>query len=314
MLTLSSLPLVLFGIAPFGLVGATPAPLVKRDPIQLILTNDDGWAVAQIRSEYTALKEAGYEVILSAPTQNKSGTGSTSAPATILNTTCEFNTCAVGSRPEGSDPNDPFLNYVNAFPVDSVRFGIQTLAPKLFGGPPQFVVAGNNIGNNLGSVVLISGTMGAATEAALEGIPSVAFSGASGSQVSFTTLNNTAAASTVAANIYTGLVVKFTNTILASPGPILPPGITVNVNFPAISSTCASVEDFNWIFTRIFVDSSAVDVETCGTNRLTDETTAIKQGKCTVTVSAMDAVTKGDVSASIQKSVLDKVSSILTCL
>ena len=29
---------------------------------KIVLTNDDGWAVAQIRSEYDAFKKAGYEV------------------------------------------------------------------------------------------------------------------------------------------------------------------------------------------------------------------------------------------------------------
>lgn len=29
---------------------------------KIVLTNDDGWAVAQIRAEYTALKAAGYDV------------------------------------------------------------------------------------------------------------------------------------------------------------------------------------------------------------------------------------------------------------
>ena len=29
---------------------------------KILITNDDGWAVAQIRAEYTALKAAGYNV------------------------------------------------------------------------------------------------------------------------------------------------------------------------------------------------------------------------------------------------------------
>lgn len=44
--------------------------------------------------------------------------------------------------------------------VTSVRYGIQTASPPFFGGTgPDFVVSGPNVGNNLGSVVLESGTV-----------------------------------------------------------------------------------------------------------------------------------------------------------
>jgi len=43
----------LLGFAFFGLC------IAQR---KVVLTNDDGWAVAQIRSEYDALKAAGYDV------------------------------------------------------------------------------------------------------------------------------------------------------------------------------------------------------------------------------------------------------------
>jgi 5'-nucleotidase len=36
---------------------------------------------------------------------------------------------------------------VNSFPVDAVRFGIQTLSPQFFGGVPDLVVSGPNIGS-----------------------------------------------------------------------------------------------------------------------------------------------------------------------
>ena len=41
----------------------------------LLLSNDDGWAEANIRSFYNALVKAGNNVVLSAPADNKSGTG-----------------------------------------------------------------------------------------------------------------------------------------------------------------------------------------------------------------------------------------------
>lgn len=127
----------------------------------VLLTNDDGWAVAQIRAQNTALINAGFnvrikssfvrrhsltsvvlaQVVLSAPAENESGTSSKTATPTVLNETCEFDTCPVGSPPEGSDSSnrqfpsefhrDPYLlvlgcgpslpparlNYVNSFPL-----------------------------------------------------------------------------------------------------------------------------------------------------------------------------------------------------
>ena len=93
---------------------------------KIVLTNDDGWAVAQIRSEYTGLTNAGYtvgwncflsgrlsvgscgllQVVLSAPAEDESGTGSSSATPKTLTQPCEYNTCPTGSPPEGHDASN----------------------------------------------------------------------------------------------------------------------------------------------------------------------------------------------------------------
>ena len=62
------------------------------------------------------------------------------------------------------------MQYVNSYPVTSIKYGIQTLAPRFFGGKPDIAVTGPNVGSNLGVVVLASGTVGAATEAVKEGM------------------------------------------------------------------------------------------------------------------------------------------------
>jgi 5'-nucleotidase len=59
---------------------------------------------------------------------------------------------------------------VNSYPVTAIKYGIQTLSPKFFGGAPDIAVTGPNVGSNLGVVVLASGTVGAATEAVKEGM------------------------------------------------------------------------------------------------------------------------------------------------
>ncbi|TFK37594.1 sure-like protein [Crucibulum laeve] len=279
--------------------------------LKIVLTNDDGWATAQVRAEFDALQAAGFQVLLSAPAINKSGTGSSTATPTVLSGPCEFNTCASGSPATGFNASNPLLNYVNSFPVDSVRFGIQTLAPKLFGSAPDLIVSGSNIGTNLGSISG-SGTVGAASEAALEGFPSIAFSGSTGSQVSYTTLQSDPnSSSTLAAHLYTSLIIKFVNALVATPTPFLPKGVSLNVNFAATTS-CPSASSFKFILTRVAASSSATDVATCGATRLPDETSTVKAG-CFVSVSVFNATTKMDVSAATQAVVLNKLSPILSC-
>jgi 5'-nucleotidase len=68
-----------------------------------------------------------------------------------------------------------------------MRYGITKFAPAIFGGPPALAVAGPNVGLNAGLTVLFSGTVGATVEAVNQGIPGIAFSGDSGSQVGYTT-------------------------------------------------------------------------------------------------------------------------------
>ncbi|KAJ6622752.1 survival protein sure-like phosphatase/nucleotidase [Mycena sp. CBHHK59/15] len=217
---------------------------------------------------------------------------------------CEFNTCPTVSPAEGFNASDTRLNYVNGFPVDSVRYGIQTLSPNFFGSKPDLVVSGPNVGSkrptNLRSTVLIAGTVGAATEAVLEGIPAVAFSASTASQDSYTTLT-TAPTSTnsKAALIYSALSVKLVNALVASLAPFLPAGIALNVNYPSTSG-CTSASAFKFVLTRINSDSSATDVQTCGTTHLPTESSVVAKSGCFASVGVFSASNKGDVNATMQ--------------
>lgn len=155
---------------------------------------------------------------------------------------------------------------------------------------------------------------GAATEAAIEGIPSTAFSAATGSQVSYTTLDSDPTSSlTLASRIYADLNVKFTKALLASPlRPILPANISINVNYPA-TTNCASAKDFKFVLTRIYANATAQDVWTCGSDHLPDETTVVGSDGCFSSVSVLDAVTKGDVDAKTQAFVLDRLFGFFSC-
>ncbi|EMC95773.1 hypothetical protein BAUCODRAFT_71287 [Baudoinia panamericana UAMH 10762] len=282
--------------------------------VNVVLSNDDGWAEMNIRSLYDGLTDAGFNVILSAPADNESGTGSADAePTTVGRRGCEFMSCPPGSPPFGYNASNPRFNYVNSFPVTSMRYGIQTLAPHFFGSAPDIALAGFNVGTNLGLTTQISGTVGAATEAAREGIPAIAFSGTTGAQVGWTTPLQTYQ------QVYADLSTTVTSVLVHSGLPYLPNNIWLNVNYPDVSdSICSSPSDFRFVLSRI---NNAVpyvtpkDVYTCHNDgRLPTETEVVDTEGCYASISVGVATTKLDAGAADQQVVLDKLESILSCL
>jgi 5'-nucleotidase len=125
---------------------------------RILLTNDDGVNSEGLWAAYDALKQIA-EVIVCAPATQQS---------------------AVGRSVSIFEPlrvNEVTYNGVKAYsvggkPTDSVIIGLFALNLK-----PDFVVSGINIGENVSAeAVTTSGTVGAALEAANQGIPAVAFS------------------------------------------------------------------------------------------------------------------------------------------
>ena len=158
---------------------------------------------------------------------------------------------------------------------------------------------------------MISGTVGAATEAAKEGIPAIAFSGTTGSQISYTAAQQTYIL------VYSDLSVNVTQTLASTTKPYLPSNIWLNVNYPAVSSnSCSSPSQFKFVLSRINSASSstAADVNTCGSTRLPTETSVVGTSGCYTSISVGVATTKGDASAAQQAVVLGKLKSILSCL
>lgn len=158
---------------------------------------------------------------------------------------------------------------------------------------------------------MISGTVGAATEAAKEGIPAIAFSGTTGSQISYTAAQQTYIL------VYSDLSVNVTQTLAGTTKPYLPSNIWLNVNYPAVSSSsCSSPSQFKFVLSRINSASSstAADVNTCGSTRLPTESSVVGTSGCYASISVGVATTKGDASAAQQAVVLGKLKSILSCL
>ena len=127
--------------------------------MRFLLTNDDGIYARGLAALYRELSKDA-ECIIVAPEIEQSAVGhaiTISRPLMVRK-----------ARKNGS-----FLGYaVAGTPADCVKIGISELAE----GPVDLVVSGINLGANVGINVLYSGTVSAATEAAIQGIPSLAIS------------------------------------------------------------------------------------------------------------------------------------------
>ena len=127
----------------------------------VLLTNDDGIGARGLHELRRALLELdGVEVRVIAPNANRSGTArSITTRSPIWVEEVELDDGTTGFATEGT-------------PVDCVRFADL----GLLGGRPDLIVSGINHGSNLGDDVTYSGTVAAAFEGIVLGIPAVAVS------------------------------------------------------------------------------------------------------------------------------------------
>ena len=129
--------------------------------VRILLTNDDGISAPGLQAARRALVELdGIEVDVIAPDSNRSAIGrgiTTRAPLTVEEVS--FEDGRVGYATDGT-------------PVDCVRFA----ELGLVGGRPDLIVSGINHGANLGDDITYSGTVAAALEGIILGIPAVALS------------------------------------------------------------------------------------------------------------------------------------------
>ncbi|KAF2646933.1 acid phosphatase precursor [Massarina eburnea CBS 473.64] len=290
------------------------AVLPFAQAIRIVQSNDDGWAEINARTFFNSLSAAGHDIILSAPAENQSGKGSSDAdPTTVDSDGCEFSSCPGGSPATGSNATDPRLNYVNSFPVTSMKNGIDVTAPALWSGEtPELAVTGPNVGSNVGIQAPFSGTIGAAVHAAHTAkIPALAFSGVSGDPTAWDQ------ATPIHSKVYADLALNLTSTIIDSGAPYLPDDVFLNVNFAEVTdTTCNDASQFKFILTRINTGIlSDKDVEWCGSTRLPWEVDVVfLRGQCYASVSVGDANDKTTADATSQEAVLEKLKPLLTCL
>jgi len=168
--------------------------------MRFLLTNDDGIYAKGLSSLYDELSHDA-DCLIVAPEIEQSAVGHA---ITIF-------------RPlmvRRATKNAKFLGYaVYGTPADCVKIGIKELAKK----PVDMVVSGINRGSNAGINVLYSGTVSAATEAAIMGVPSLAISLDTHKEADFTYAAKFAR--------------KMTRLILSSPELT---GSAINVNIPCL--------------------------------------------------------------------------------
>lgn len=166
----------------------------------ILVTNDDGITAPGIRFLISLMNEIG-DVVVVAPDAPQSGMGHAVTINQILY--CDQITVDDGPQLEFKSSGTP---------ADCVKFAVS----KVLERKPDLCVSGVNHGSNSSINVIYSGTMSAAVEAGVEGIPAIGFSLLDDSwNANFKPLKET--------------IKKIVSNVLENG---LPDGVVLNVNFP----------------------------------------------------------------------------------
>ncbi len=130
--------------------------------MKLLIGNDDGVFAPGIRALANALASDGHDVTVVCPDRERSATG---------------HGLTIHQPIRAEEIESVFAPSIQAWacsgtPSDCIKLALGALLEH----PPDFVLSGINQGANLGTDVLYSGTVSAAMEGVIEGIPSIAFS------------------------------------------------------------------------------------------------------------------------------------------
>ncbi|MCA1854941.1 5'/3'-nucleotidase SurE [Massilia oculi] len=123
--------------------------------MRILISNDDGYLAPGLSALAEALSAIA-DIVVVAPDSNRSGASNSltlDRPLTVQKAANGF-------------------HFVNGTPTDCVHIALTAMGDA----PPDLVVSGINNGQNMGDDTLYSGTVAAATEAYLFGIPAIAFS------------------------------------------------------------------------------------------------------------------------------------------
>jgi len=132
---------------------------MKKRPL-ILVTNDDGITAPGIRTLIEVMNEIG-DVFVVAPDSPQSGMGHAITVDSVLH--CNSITVDEGPQIEYS---------CSGTPADCVKMAVNNILNR----KPDLCVSGINHGSNSSINVIYSGTMSAAVEAGIEGVPAIGFS------------------------------------------------------------------------------------------------------------------------------------------
>ncbi|MFV0238045.1 MAG: 5'/3'-nucleotidase SurE [Flavobacteriales bacterium] len=170
----------------------------------ILVTNDDGITAPGIRALISVMNEIG-EVYVVAPDKPQSGMGH----AITIDSTLSCDEVKIDEGPQKE-------RSCSGTPVDCVKLAIDKIIPRR----PDICVSGINHGSNSSINVIYSGTMSAAVEAGVEGVPAVGFS-----LLDFSWRANFEPAKKYIKQIVLRVLEKG-----------LPKGVVLNVNIPAVQN------------------------------------------------------------------------------
>lgn len=169
----------------------------------ILLTNDDGINAPGLRRLHAEMSQVA-DVVVVAPETEQSAVGHA---ITLANPLRVREVVEGGKR---------FGYAVSGTPADCVKIALTSLLQET----PKMVISGINHGGNLGNCVIYSGTVSAATEAAIMGVPAIA--------VSLTTWGKPEFGPAAC------FIRRFAPQVMARG---LPKGVSLNVNVPAVAES-----------------------------------------------------------------------------
>ena len=134
---------------------------IKRPSMKILVTNDDGYNAKGLRTLVKILRPYG-DITVVAPKQHQSG----------MSMAVNLGQSPIPVKKISEVPGERWW-YLGGTPSSCVKYGIDNI---FFPEKPDVVVSGINHGGNFGTAYLYSGTIGAASEAALAYIPAIAVS------------------------------------------------------------------------------------------------------------------------------------------
>jgi len=184
------------------------------DPLHILLTNDDGYQAPGIQALHRVLKQVGHRVSMVAPSTEQSATG--------MGVTSRRN-LALEQLEDSSW-------HLDGQPVDTILVALRHL---LEDNPPDLVLSGINFGPNLGTGLFMSGTIGAAIMATLNGVPAIAISAGMRFDEVGTKFPSTHEILEPAAEFVCSVVDSLRSSV-DEKGRLLPKEILLNINYPAL--------------------------------------------------------------------------------